>query len=820
MNGPEHYRRAEEILLSSVGHAPPAPEDIAVAQVHATLATVFDGSKLPPRTSGSADGDWRPEELNELEKEMLGRAKTGRRVAGEGPLDPNSMRKEGYDRSIRAEVLSHLLAAEQWQVHPKGVWLQGVRIEGQLDLESATLRCPLHLENCYLDNDGPVVLNYATASVLVLTGCRLAGLEASTLVVTRKLDLTGTVFTGPVSLGDANIAGLLSMTGAQLKGADGNGDALIAGGIKVGGSVYLDSADGQGTFTAAGAVRLGGAVITGHFGMRGAHLTHVGKDGNVLTANGKRIGNVQTDGGVVLTVSGTKVGNVLTADGIKVGGSVFLDSADGQGIFTAAGAVRLAGADITGQFSMRGAQLNGADSEGDALIADGIKVGDDVHLESAPGQGTFTAFTAAGAVRFPGADITGVFNMGGAQLTHADGDGYALTAFGVKVDGDVFLGSADEEGPFTAAGAVRLSGADITGKLRMSGARLNGAGDALIADGVKVGADVLLDSAGAQGTFTTAGAVRLANAQIGGSLNLDGADLKAEKIALAAQGIQITRKLVWRPANQVDGRVNLEGGSAAELDDSWTHDRFEQNGYWPQDLWLDGFTYAIRESNKAGVRQRLDWIRGGKRKTRRRDRGKGATTATGRVVTPDPERPAFASGPYEQLMKMYQQAGDDTAARTVAISQRRDQRKLGNLRWYRKLFNWLLYVTIGYGYRTWEALVLLVGLYALVLAATLVALNHHGAIVPVPENAVGIHPTPVAEVCQKDYPCFSPIGYAFDTVVPIINVHQADYWRPDASTSWGAVCTWVSSGGTVVGWLLVTLAVAGYTGLARRVDAS
>jgi hypothetical protein len=106
----------------------------------------------------------------------------------------------------------------------------------------------------------------------------------------------------------------------------------------------------------------------------------------------------------------------------------------------------------------------------------------------------------------------------------------------------------------------------------------------------------------------------------------------------------------------------------------------------------------------------------------------------------------------------------------------------------------------------------------LVLVSTFIAF-HHGAIVPVPENATGIHPPPSAELCQNNYPCFSPFGYAFDTVVPIINVHQADYWRPDASAVWGDVCAWVSSAGTVVGWLLVTLAVAGYTGLARRVDA-
>ncbi len=71
---------------------------------------------------------------------------------------------------------------------------------------------------------------------------------------------------------------------------------------------------------------------------------------------------------------------------------------------------------------------------------------------------------------------------------------------------------------------------------------------------------------------------------------------------------------------------------------------------------------------------------------------------------------------------------------------------------------------------------------------------------------------------MKNYPCFNPYGYAFDTVVPIINLHQADYWRPNAANAWGYVCLWVFWVGTVFGWLAVTLAAAGYTGLARRVD--
>ena len=668
---------------------------------------------------------------------MLDAAKTGELVRREGPFELESMRAWGVDRSVNAGVLRHLLVAEQWQVHAKGVRLQGVLISGQLDLESATLRCPLRLDSCYLDNDGPVVLDYATASVLVLTGCHMAGLKADTLVVTRELNLTGTTFTGPVWLLNADITGQLSMTGAQLTRADKNGNALTADTIKVGGGVFLDSSGDQGTFTAAGAVRLVGADITGQLSMTGAQLTGTGKNGDALTADTIKVG-----GGVLLDsftavgavrligaditgqlsmrgaqLTGTdKNGNALAADTIKVGGDVLLDSAGDQGTFTAAGAVRLAGADITGQLSMRGAQLTGTNNDGNALTAGGLKVGGGVLLDSAGDKGTFTA---GGAVLLVGADITGQLSMRGAQLTGTDDDGNALTADTIKVGGDVLLDSAGDKGTFTAARAVLLAGADITGQLSMRGAQLTGTGkkgDALTADGLKVGGDVFLDSSSDQGTFTAVGAVSLPDARIGGSLYLTGADLKAEagSTALDAEGIQITRKLAWRPTKPVLGQVNLEGGSAAELDDDWTGPRFKQNGYWPPDARLDGFTYTmIRADNKAGVDQRLGWIRGSnKEKTRRRGHGKDATTATGpaaptdaaRVATPDPDRPAFASGPYEQLLKMYQQAGDDTAAREVAINQRRDQRKLGNLKWYRKLFNWLLDITIGYGYRTWGAL--------------------------------------------------------------------------------------------------------------------
>jgi hypothetical protein len=749
-----------------------------------------------------------PPELTEFEQQMLKAARTGEVLSPTLPLKSIGV------ITIRAEVLHDLLVTERWQVHPKGVRLQYVRITGRLDFEWETLRCPLHLDSCVLDPDQPVVLNNATASLLSLTHCGMAGLEAEALVATSRLDLSGTRFSGPVHLVSAEIAGHFTMTDAILRGKGEDGVALHADRLKVGGNMSLNSSSREKSFSTAGAVSLFLADITGHLSMVGAQL------------------------------NGDKEGTALNANRLRVGGDAILKSAPDAGVFSAAGAVSLFGADITGNLDMTGAKLSKAPAEASdkderslALHADRLKVGGDMYLSSSPEEGVLCA---AGAVSLFGADITGHLSMVGAQLNGKDKEGTALNASEIKVGGHLLLHSFDRC-VFTAEGAVRLFRAGISGDLRMTGARLNGNdrdGVALQAGRIKVGGVILLDSSPDMGVFSAAGAVSLFGADITGSLVLRGAELNAEagQTALDAPGIR-ARRLTWGPRSPVHGQVNLEGGSIGELDDDWSGDRGEENGYWPEDLLLEGFIYtAIRAGNLAKAGDRLDWIRGSnRRKTRCQRRGESAAdgteaaslpTATGltspsgvaQVATPDPGRRAFARGPYRQLLRVYQQAGDDSAAREVAINERRDQRRLADLKLHRKLLNWLLDVTIGYGYRTWEALILAVGLYLLVLVVTLVAL-HHGAIMPVPEQIQGLTSVPEAGACRADYPCFSPFGYAFDSVVPIINIHQADYWRPDASKSWGLACAWISAVGTVVGWFLITLAVAGYTGLARRIDA-
>jgi hypothetical protein len=170
--------------------------------------------------------------------------------------------------------------------------------------------------------------------------------------------------------------------------------------------------------------------------------------------------------------------------------------------------------------------------------------------------------------------------------------------------------------------------------------------------------------------------------------------------------------------------------------------------------------------------------------------------------------------PYEQLAAAYWHAGQDSQARKVAIARRAHLRKYGNLDVFRRVGNWLLDITISYGYETRRAAVGLATVFVAFLVLSLFAQHHH-VIVPV-GNLVGVHPMPVVTRCTSSYPCFYPVGYAVDVVIPIINLHQADNWGLDGNAQWGWLWVADSWAAIVLGWAAVTLLVAGYTRLVRQ----
>ena len=352
-----------------------------------------------------------------------------------------------------------------------------------------------------------------------------------------------------------------------------SGPALSAPGLSVGGGgtcvgVFMDGLDADGHADGEAAVQLSGARVSGNLMLRGARLAN--RAGPALAADGL---SVQGDlllardaasgrdfwasgagwQGTVLLRGGTVSGQLsLERARIRCGpadaGPGPAEPADpgnppaaaGRASWSAddppphrrrsVGAVCLSGSTIAGNLVLRHAQL--AAGTMSALMAENLTVkGHAGACESRHEGLTATGSGPLGAVCLAGASITGQLSLRGTTLVNESG--LALLADlvtigdGARLDQDF---SAEGEGE---SGAVRLPEASISGDLLLNGARLtNHSGPALLADGLTVHSDLVLDADVASGRrFEAAGAggrgtILIRGATVTGLLSLEGAHVR------------------------------------------------------------------------------------------------------------------------------------------------------------------------------------------------------------------------------------------------------------------------------------------------------
>lgn len=155
---------------------------------------------------------------------------------------------------------------------------------------------------------------------------------------------------------------------------------------------------------------------------------------------------------------------------------------------------------------------------------------------------------------------------------------------------------------------------------------------------------------------------------------------------------------------------------------------------------LQNFTYeTLDEQPTLAVRKRLTWLRR------------------------DPD--GYLPHSYEQLANAYRRSGREEEARRTAITKQWHRRTVLNPA--NKLWNWVLYLTVGYGYRTLQA-----GLWLLALLAVGTLMFDHAY----PAHMVAT---------KQSAPSFNGIAYAADVLIPIINLGEQDAWQPR-----GAVLYW------------------------------
>ena len=90
--------------------------------------------------------------------------------------DPANGPTWGEDRRVRAQLIYELLTERTGpkDTPPRAIKLAGARITGALDLDAATLVCPLMLRRCSFEQ--PIRLSEAEAIAIRLPGCHVLGL--------------------------------------------------------------------------------------------------------------------------------------------------------------------------------------------------------------------------------------------------------------------------------------------------------------------------------------------------------------------------------------------------------------------------------------------------------------------------------------------------------------------------------------------------------------------------------------------------------------------------------------------------------------------
>jgi hypothetical protein len=637
--------------------------------------------------------------------------------------------------------------------------------------------------------------------------------------------LQGVSVNGVISLHWANVRGDLRLTNSHLMPTEGK--AVVGRDVRVGGTLFMDGP----TFHAEGEVSLRSAHVQGDVNCRHAHFDnpsgrsidgdHLIVDGEMLlqgyhddnlgSSHHGKMKDFHSDGEVSLQwaqvhrlrATGGKFANpsgyALHADAMHAKDGVYLDRG-----FRATSEVRLVGAHIRGELCCTKGTFS--NPSGLALNAERIEA-DDVYLDR--------GFSARGQVRFTGAQVKRQLNATGGDFHNEHAGEYALDADGLVCSGEVYL----NEG-FHALGPVSLTGAAITGQLNCTGGSFdNRDGFALFADGLTtpgtvyldkgfkaigevrfaratVGrqlvctdgtfdnqhdialdltgvvcpGDILLNSTGSDGrNFRATGKILIQDARITRDLDVTNARLHGDE-GLDASGMHVGGRLTWMLDLPPEGRINLSHAQISRLNDS--------AGSWPEKRYtLTGMTYQT-VGDQLTLELRKTWLR---------------------------QTDVYSPDAYNQLAKVYRQAGLEADAQEVLIASQRDLRDKtrGKLPRRSRAWNWFIDRFVGYGYKLHRPFVIL-----------LITGLAGGVVFFLAQHA---HPTLMIPSGTGHEPPFYPIPYSFQLLIPGLDLRETGNYLPDASRNgWGLalmIFAWLM---IIFGWVLTTAVVAGVTRLFRQ----
>ncbi|MCK4824643.1 hypothetical protein KA005_53315, partial [bacterium] len=486
-------------------------------------------------------------------------------------------------------------------------------------------------------------------------------------------------------------------------------------------------------------------------------------------------------------------GIALNAYKITVNDNVFLRES-----FRAEGMVDLRVAQIGGDLECHEGQF--INSKGRALCVERVKVEGSVYL---------LYIKAKGEVSIAGSNIMVNLECDNAQLINKDGR--AFFAQQLIVGGHVFFRNVQAEGH------VIFSNAKILGNLECSKSQfINRGAKAFSAEKINVEGDIFLRDA-----FRAEGEVNLLNATIGGDLacrrghfiNKGKNALLAEKMEVGGSvyftNAEIFGKVSFIEAN-IDKFIIWRGVTTPKeviLDLRYSNigTLSDDKNCWPEKgkLLLDGLVYdGFSDNTLTDFETRIDWLR----------------------LQP---KNIFLPQPFEQLASVFRKSGRDKDAKRILIEKNKDKIWLSQMGVFERLRHRFLGYFIDYGYQPWKAI-----WWALVIVAlgcVVFGIGFRKGIISPKQEMTYVSDRDVrGHISMENYPKFNSIIYSLDMFVPLIDLHMANYWLPNANKKWqwcisekiklpisGILRTylWIH---IIAGWIITTFFIVGLTGLIKK----
>jgi hypothetical protein len=188
----------------------------------------------------------------------------------------------------------------------------------------------------------------------------------------------------------------------------------------------------------------------------------------------------------------------------------------------------------------------------------------------------------------------------------------------------------------------------------------------------------------------------------------------------------------------------------------------------------------------------------------------------------------FSEEPYMVLATSQAESGRSREARRTLITMNDDECTYSNMPWLRQKWKHLTGVVVKYGYEVHRAALWLGITFAVACALVFIGQLQNSFIPVQPgvaelnaavrgdqnsiESQERISKSALPSACDDIYPCFNAIVYTADTMIPIVNFHQNEFWQPRGAW-WGRTLFVML---TVAAWLLTTILISGLSSLARR----